>query len=70
MTEIPFHATRMGRAYYEHTVPQLVSELARINATLVEPLNAIERQGKSKSSPPEATTEHGSPHASPLNPNP
>lgn len=31
MTEIPFHATRMGRTYYEHTVPEIVRQLQRLN---------------------------------------
>ena len=34
MSEIPFHQTRMGHAFYEHTVPELVRQLTRLNAVL------------------------------------
>ncbi len=32
MTE--FYLTRMGRTYYEHTVPELVRQLERLNENL------------------------------------
>ena len=34
MSEIPFHATRMGQRFYEHTVPELVSQIERLNQNL------------------------------------
>jgi hypothetical protein len=34
MTEIPFHETRMGRTFYDHTLPKLVEQLERLNANL------------------------------------
>jgi hypothetical protein len=34
MSEIPFHQTRMGHAFYEGTMPRLVRELARLNENL------------------------------------
>ena len=34
MTDIPFHTTRMGHTYYEHTLPELVRQLERLNETL------------------------------------
>ncbi len=39
MAEIPFYATRMGRQFYESTMPRLVEQLERLNdllARLVE----------------------------------
>ena len=36
MTDVPFHMTIMGKRFYEHTMPALVAELARINATLAD----------------------------------
>ncbi len=39
MAEIPFYATRMGRQFYESTIPRLVEQLERLNdllARLVE----------------------------------
>ena len=34
MTEVPFHATRMGRVFFEHTMPELVRQLAKLNENL------------------------------------
>jgi len=34
MGEVPFHATRMGQKYYEHTLPRLIELLERIAAAL------------------------------------
>ena len=39
MAETPFYATRMGRRFYESTMPRLVEQLERLNdllARLVE----------------------------------
>jgi hypothetical protein len=30
MSEAPFHATRMGARFYEHTLPELVRHVARL----------------------------------------
>ena len=30
MTEAPFHSTRMGARFYEHTLPELVRQVARL----------------------------------------
>jgi len=40
MTE--FHETRMGCTYYEHTMPTLVRELARLNGLLERVASALE----------------------------
>ena len=34
MSETPLYMTRMGRRFYEHTVPALVEQLARLNERL------------------------------------
>ena len=34
MAEIPFYATRMGRRFYESTMPKLVEQLERLNELL------------------------------------
>ena len=31
MSGAPFHSTRMGQRYYEHTLPELVRQLTRLN---------------------------------------
>ena len=30
MSETPFHLTRMGARFYEHTVPELVKQITRL----------------------------------------
>jgi len=42
VSEIPFHGTRMGRTFYEHTVPDLVSQLARLNENIERLVEAAE----------------------------
>jgi hypothetical protein len=39
MSDAPFHDTRMGRVYYEVTLPKLVQQLERLNENL-ERINA------------------------------
>ena len=34
MSETPFYRTRMGQAFYERTVPELVKQLGRLNDLL------------------------------------
>ena len=34
MSDIPFYQTRMGHRFYEHTAPQLVRQLTRLNDLL------------------------------------
>ena len=43
MSDIPFYMTRMGRRFYEHTVPALVEQLARLNERL-DRLVALQEQ--------------------------
>jgi hypothetical protein len=42
MSDIPFHDTRMGRVFYEVTLPALVRQLERLNENL-ERMNAKQR---------------------------
>ena len=34
MSEVPFYKTRMGRRFYESTMPDLVEQLKRLNEVL------------------------------------
>ena len=34
MSEVPFHSTRMGQRFFEHTMPELVRQLQRLNENL------------------------------------
>jgi hypothetical protein len=34
MSETPFFKTRMGQRFYEHTMPELVKQLERLNELL------------------------------------
>ncbi len=48
MSGVPFHSTRMGQRYYEHTLPELVRQLTRLNDLLEKALTdeanaAVER---------------------------
>lgn len=44
MTEVPFHMTRVGQRFYEHTLPRLVEEVARLNERLAALGEAMGRQ--------------------------
>ena len=43
--DVPFHATRMGQKYYEHTLPRIVEQLERIAAALERLADADETPG-------------------------
>ena len=45
MSDNPFHQTRMGRIFYESTMPGLVRELTRLNANLERLLGATDEEG-------------------------
>ena len=47
MTNIPFHATRIGQRFYEHTAPELVRQLSRLNENLVRLAEAAEQKDES-----------------------
>ena len=46
MNETPFFKTRMGHTFYEHTVPELVRQMTRLNELLERLVSAQERQEK------------------------
>ena len=43
MNDTPFFKTRMGHRFYEHTVPELVRQITRLNE-LLERLVAAQEQ--------------------------
>ena len=52
MTDIPFHVTRMGQRYYEHTLPELVRQLERLNENLERFLDTKEKHDGEDLHPP------------------
>ncbi len=48
MSETPFFKTRMGHRFYEHTVPELVRQLERLNELLDRLVTAQEQQQRDK----------------------
>jgi len=48
MSETPFFKTRMGHRFYEHTVPELVRQMERLN-DLLERLVVIEEREDQRS---------------------
>ena len=44
MSGVPFYMTKMGRTFFEHTVPELVRQVERLNENL-ERLVAIQDGG-------------------------
>ena len=46
MSEPKFFQTRMGARFYEHTVPELVRQLQRLNELLERLVSAQGRRGK------------------------
>ena len=42
MTDVSFHATRMGARFYEHTVPEVARQLSRLNDNLERLIEAAE----------------------------
>ena len=54
MSETPFFKTRMGQRFYEHTVPELVTQLARISDKLDRLITLWERRDGTPEPPSEA----------------
>ncbi len=44
MSEPQFFQTRMGRMYYEHTLPEIARQLARMNELLQRLAEELERK--------------------------
>ena len=59
MSEVPFYQTRMGRQFYEVTMPELVRQLTRLNdmfALYVELIEKQVEQGRQSPSSKESTS--------------
>jgi len=59
MNNVPFHLTRMGARFYEHTAPALARELERLNNNLEKLLDHVAAptqadQTATSNTPPEA----------------
>lgn len=54
MSGVPFHSTRMGQRYYEHTLPELVRQLTRLNDLLE---NALRDEANPPAAPDPAKPE-------------
>jgi hypothetical protein len=48
MSEVPFYLTKMGRQYYEVTMPELVRQLHRLNDLLALAVEIADKQTKDK----------------------
>ncbi len=48
MSETPFFKTRMGHRFYEHTMPELVKQLERLNDILDRLVDRQERAAQSE----------------------
>ena len=48
MNETPFHQTRMGREFYDRTVPELVKQLTRLNDILERLAERQDRDGEGR----------------------
>ena len=44
MSEPQFFQTRMGRTFYEHTVPELVKQLSRLSELLERIADRLDRE--------------------------
>ena len=69
MSDVPFHMTRMGARFIEHTVPELVRQIERLNENLERIINLRvvdpHQPKEGDSDDPESRTEEGTqpPHA-------
>jgi hypothetical protein len=48
MSDVPFFKTTMGHKFYEHTMPELVRQLTRLNAVLERLLQKYEDPASKK----------------------
>ena len=46
MSDVPFHLTRAGARFYEHTLPELVRQVSRLAAAVERLADLHERAGK------------------------
>ena len=52
MSEVPFHATRMGHTYYGHTLPELVKQITRL-ADALERITDTKSENAERADEPE-----------------
>ena len=55
MSDVPFHLTRGGRTFYEHSVPELIRQLEALNETLARIAAALEARGPNEAAEPQNT---------------
>ena len=55
MSDVPFHLTRGGRTFYEHTLPEIARQLALLNETLARIAVALEARGPNETTEPKNT---------------
>ncbi len=53
MTDVPFYQTRLGRQFYEATLPRLVAEISRMNDLLARLVEATEARQPADGPTPE-----------------
>jgi len=46
MNEVPFYQTRVGRRFYESTLPELVRQITRLNELIASAVEHIESREK------------------------
>jgi len=54
MSETPFYMTKVGRLFYEATVPELIRQITRLNDLLAVIVERLEPQKPGESSKGEA----------------
>jgi len=57
MSEVPFHTTRMGHRFFEHTMPELVRQLAQLNENLKRALVKQEKELPEDAAPGSGSTQ-------------
>ncbi len=56
MNETPFFMTRMGQRFYEHTMPELVRQLERLNQLLEQLARTAKPMGSDRCRDDKAST--------------
>ena len=56
MSGIPFYNTRMGHTFYEHTMPELVRQITRLNELLEQIAARLPKRPAAPPDPPEGAT--------------
>jgi hypothetical protein len=56
MSDVPFYRTQMGHRFYDHTVPELARNLARIADLLERLVVVLEREPRAGAAPAKEPT--------------